>query len=63
MIYLDRIPHRKHCRKKCVANQNILAYYFSIHVYWVDQAQDSDQWQALVNMVMNFGYIKGGEFD
>jgi hypothetical protein len=25
---------------------------------WIDLAQDSDQWRALLNMVMNFGFHK-----
>jgi hypothetical protein len=24
-------------------------------VYWMDMAQDRDQWRALVNTVLNFG--------
>jgi hypothetical protein len=29
---------------------------------WIDLAQDSDQWRALVNMVMNLRVQKNGKF-
>jgi hypothetical protein len=29
---------------------------------WVYMAEDSDQWRAVVNTVMNFRVIKGREF-
>jgi hypothetical protein len=31
-------------------------------VKWIHLAQDRDQCRALVNIVMNFGFIKGMEF-
>jgi len=31
-------------------------------VDWMHLVQDRDQWQALVNMVMNLGFNKDGEF-
>jgi hypothetical protein len=62
-FWLENLKGRDHLQDLCIGGKIILHWIGLEDVYWMQLAQDKDQWQSLVNMVMNLQVpLKSGNF-